>query len=367
MKLLHKIAAPLAALSIAATAFVAPTAGAAEVTPDQIAGDSPLSTIRESSPPVTNEDPSWRPKVARISQTNPRVKEIHAYSPSMDRDIPMVVLEAGRENAPTLYLLNGAGGGEQSNTDWITQTDVLDFYADKGINVVIPMAGAFSYYTDWVDDSMNTTYLKGPQKWETFLTRELPGPLEQHLGANNQRAIAGMSMSATSSLLLAQHNPGFYDAVGSYSGCAATSSPLPWAYLGLTVNRGGATPEQMWGPMGGEYNRYNDALINADKLRGTEIYVSNGSGLAGEYDMPGHYVAQGVDPLAASVGTARLQIEGGAIEAATNQCTHDLKAKLDRAGIPAHFQFNNVGTHSWSYWQNDLYNSWPTFARAFGN
>ncbi|MBX8995855.1 esterase family protein [Corynebacterium testudinoris] len=366
MTLLSRIAAPLAALSIAATAFTAPVALAAEVTPAQIAGDAHLARIAETAPPVAETDPNWRAKVQQISAENPRVKEVQAYSPSMDRDIPMVVIKAAVHNAPTLYLLNGAGGGEQSNTDWITQTSVVDFYLDKGINVVIPMAGAFSYYTDWVDQDLNTRYLKGPQKWETFLTKELPGPLESYLGANDKRAIAGMSMSATTSLLFAQHNQGFYDAVGSFSGCAATSTPIPWAYLQVTVNRGGATPEQMWGPMGGEYNRYNDALVNADKLRGTELYVSNGSGFAGARDMPGYYIEKGADPLVASIGATRLQVEGGAIEAATNQCTHDLKAKLDRAGIPAHFQFNNVGTHSWSYWEADLENSWPTFARGLG-
>ena len=84
-------------------------------------------------------------------------------------------------------------------------SDAVDFYADKDVNVVVPQAGAFSYYTDWLEEP-NGKYLKGPQKWETFLTKELPGPLESRLNASNKRAIAGMSMSATSSLLLAQHN-----------------------------------------------------------------------------------------------------------------------------------------------------------------
>ena len=69
--------------------------------------------------------------------------------------------------------------------DWLTATanhdidpkaegmqDMVDFYTSKDVNVVIPQAGAFSYYTDWVS-SPNSGYLKGPQKWETFLTKEL--------------------------------------------------------------------------------------------------------------------------------------------------------------------------------------------------
>ncbi|MDJ0114615.1 alpha/beta hydrolase-fold protein, partial [Rhodococcus erythropolis] len=73
------------------------------------------------------------------------------------------------EPRPTLYLLNGAGGGEDRAT-WQRQTDVNEFFADKNVNVVTPLEGAFSYYTDWVNDDPSL----GRQKWQTFLTQELP-------------------------------------------------------------------------------------------------------------------------------------------------------------------------------------------------
>ena len=57
-------------------------------------------------------------------------------------------------------------------------------------------------------------------------------------------------------------------------------------------------------------------------------------------------------------------VEGGIIEATTNVCTHNLKAKLDKLGIPADWNLRPTGTHSWNYWIDDLDNSWPTFARA---
>lgn len=162
-------------------------------------------------------------------------------------------------------------------------------------------------------------------------------------------------MSATSSLLLAEHNPRFYDAVGSYAGCAATSRPLPHFYLQLTLGRGGATPEQMWGEMGGEYNRYNDGLINATKnnLGDTDIYVSAGSGLAGATD------------LGSTKSSSTLVFEGGAIEAAMSACTHDLQAKLNHEDVPATFNFRNTGTHSWPGWLEDINASWKVFGTAF--
>ena len=351
---------------------VANVANAANVTPAQVAGNTPVGTVKPwdapSSPPTyvrTGGPQEW---VQQVDHKN--VLSYLVHSPSMNRDIPIAVVPATDgngnrvSNAPTIYLLNGAGGAEQ-NQDWLKMAPVRDFFAGKGVNVVIPQAGAFSYYTDWLDDSLNTPYLKGPQKWETFLTKELPGAIEGRIKADNHRAIAGMSMSATSSLLLAEHNQGFYDAVGSYAGCAATAYPVEHKAVELTVNRGGATTEQMWGPFGSPTNRYNDAMMNHEKLRGTELYISSGSGLAGKEDTFSYNVAKGYNPATAALGSAQLQVEGGAIEAGVNYCTHNFKAKLDQAGIPATYNFRNTGTHSWPHWIADLKDSWPVFERAF--
>ncbi|PFG27371.1 alpha/beta hydrolase [Corynebacterium renale] len=371
MKLTRRFGASIAALGLATTLAAAPFATAAEKTAADVAGDAPVGTVAPLSftpMSVTDQEPQeWLSKV-----DGKFLKSYQVHSPSMNKDIPVAVIPAHDKDgnpvsgAPTVYLLNGAGGAEQDN-DWIVLAKTVDFYKDKSVNVVIPMQGAFTYYTDWVDETLDTPYLKGPQKWETFLTKELPGPIEQELNANNKRAVVGFSMSATSALLLPQHNQGFYDAAASFSGCAATSSFLPYEYLRLTVSRGGAQPEQMWGPRGGTYNVYNDALVNAEKLRGTELYISTATGLASETDMAGYMRDKGVSNEKASASATTLIVEGGVIEGAMNACTHDLKAKLDRAGIPANYELRNTGTHSWPGWRSDLETSWnTTLAPALG-
>ena len=357
-----------------------PVASAANVTAAQVAGQTPVGTVKAwdapSSPPRvvnTGEPQEW---VRQVDHKH--VLSYLVHSPSMNRDIPIAVLPAtdaaGNRvaNAPIIYLLNGAGSAEQ-NQDWIRQANVRDFFAGKGVNVVIPQAGAFSYYTDWVDSTVRSPYINGPQKWETFLTKELPGPIERTLNADNRRAIVGFSMSGTSALVLPTHNPGFYDAAASFSGCAATSSPHAYNYARLTVNRAGngdfrtVTPERMWGPMGGPYNRWNDALLNAEKLRGTQLYISSATGLAGRADQVSYLTGVGLPELTAQLTAAQLQVEGGIIEAAINQCTHDLRAKLNGLGIPAHYELRNVGTHSWPYWREDLGRAWQTtLAPALG-
>ena len=113
--------------------------------------------------------------------------------------------------------------------------------------------------------------------------------------------------------------------------------------------------------MGSPYNRYNDALVNAEKLKGSALYISNASGLAAEEDMYSYRRnARKQSPLDAINGSMTTTIEGGVIEAATNACTHDLRAKLNSLSIPAHFEFKNTGTHSWPVWRDDMLRSWET-------
>ncbi|MDO4911389.1 MAG: alpha/beta hydrolase family protein [Corynebacterium sp.] len=318
----------------------------------ELAGDTPLATITIGA--NASVTPKWRPYVQGYGS---RVQEMWAYSPSMSRFVPLVVIRAKEANAPTIYLLNGGDGGE-GIANWVMQTDVIEFYLQKNVNVVIPMTGKFSYYADWAAENTN---LGGKQYWETFLTKELPVPMEELLEANGKRAIMGMSMTATTTLLYAEHNPGFYDAIGSFSGCAQTNDPLGRAALALTLQRGGATPEQMYGPMNSEYALYQDALVNAEKLRGTTIYVSNATGLAGKWDLWSSPRIQ-FNSLGVMVNT----VEGGIIEATTNICTHNLAAKLKSYNIPATFNFRTTGTHSWGYWWDDIQESWPVIAPAIG-
>ena len=420
MKIARSLTTLAAASALALGAVVSPIASASDIDPAQIRGNAEESQIsdidlyteleeylpkdeagnpspsREEYEAALNDrntnfsqlkintlpdEKKWMGYVFRYGEYRELVKPLKATAPAMDRDVPLAVLtpdgtfDASR---PTIYLLNGAGGAEQG-MDWISSTFGKDldpkakgvqhlpyFYANRNVNVVIPQAGAFSYYPDWLTDP-NNGYLKGPQKWETFLTKELPGPLEDRINGNGKRGIAGMSMSATSSLVLAQHNPNFYDAIGSYSGCAATSAPLPNFYAQLTVNRGGGSTEQMWGAKGGDYNRYNDGLINAteNNMGDSKVYVSANSGLAGATDLG----SSKIDALGSSQAfksSSTLVVEGGVIEAAMNACTHDLKAKMEREGVDAVFNLRNTGTHSWPGWLDDVNSSWPTYARAFG-
>jgi S-formylglutathione hydrolase FrmB len=297
-----------------------------------------------------------------------RMEERMVHSEAMNRDIPIVTIRAkdNAENAPTIYLLNGADGGEGA-ANWLRQTNAVEFYGNQigDVNVVIPMEGAFSYYTDW--EQPNATLDKGGKKqaWETFLVQELPGPMESALGTSNpNRSIIGMSMTGSTTLVYGEKYSGFYDSIGAYSGCAATSGEAART-VDIVLDRGNATYEQMWGDRNGAVALENDALANAADLKDQHnVYVSSSTGLMGEHDVPSGDRLNGFLP-----GSITPAVEGGAIEAVTNVCTHMLKSSTDAAGITREsnnlvYNFRNTGTHQWGYWQDDMFDSWPTISEG---
>ncbi|MBJ8343355.1 esterase family protein [Antrihabitans sp. YC2-6] len=314
-----------------------------------------------SGAPSSGADPTGDTSVRigtldHVEQIGPQRWDVFVYSPSMDEVVKLQVLRPPDTSVrqPTLYLLNGAGAGEDG-ANWIRQTDVEEFFADKNVNVVIPVGGYASYYTDWRRDDP----VLGRNKWQTFLTEEVPPVVDSVLGTNGVNAIGGLSMSGSAVLDLAIQAPGLYRGVASLSGCAMTSDPVGQFFLRAVVeDRARGDTLNMWGPPDDPEWIEHDAYVNADRLRGLDLFISSSSGLPGPYEVPGVPRPPSSPPLPDQI------VIGGLIEAATNYCTHRLQERLDRLGIPATFEFRPAGTHSWSYWQDALRGAWQVLGRS---
>ncbi|UQE75948.1 esterase family protein [Gordonia sp. PP30] len=292
-------------------------------------------------------------QVVSLTHLDQNLWRVVVRSPAMGHDIPFLLLRPRTDaaGAPTLYLLNGAGGGEDG-ANWLAQTDAQKFFDGKRVNVVIPEKGRGSYYTDWQSADSKL----GKPMWQTFLTKELPPVLDAALNSSGRNAIAGLSMSGTSVLNLAIAAPGLYRTVASYSGCALTSTPEGQAAVrGIVYTASSADATNMWGGPASPAWRRNDPYLNAAKLRGSRIYLSSGSGLPGRYDTPQEQ-APGAPPLADQI------LVGGALEFAVRYCTDRMAARLRELHIPAQVHLPATGTHSWNYWRDELKRSWPTIA-----
>ncbi|ATD71958.1 esterase [Gordonia sp. 1D] len=287
---------------------------------------------------------------------DPQQTTLLVHSAAMNRTVAVTVLTPRDRSrpAPVLFLLNGAGGGEDSAT-WDARTTYKRYFADKNAYVVTPIGGAFSYYTDWQRDDP----VLGRNKWQTFLTRELPPVIDAEFPTTGANAIAGISMAGTSVLNLAIAAPGLYRSVAAFSGCARTSDPAGQQYIRMVVeDRGGGNVVNMWGPLNGPGWRANDPYLNAEKLRGTKVYMTSGTGAPGVHEQLGD---PGIDGNAFDL--ANQAIVGGGIEVAIDMCTRQMVQRMRSLGLPVQVNLRPTGTHSWGYWQDDLYATWPNLAR----
>lgn len=312
-----------------------------------------FASIAAIVPAVASADPG-DPTIVDVRPLGGRQYSVVVYSPAMNKQIT-VWMSHPDFAAPALYLLNAVDGGEDGGP-WTNRTDVAQFFADKPVNVVVPMGGRASYYTDWKSDDP----VLGRNEWTTFLTRELPPLLNSRFQMTGRNAVAGTSMSATSALDLAIQSPGLYQAVGAYSGCPLTSGAIPQAYVYAQLGVFGANAGNMWGGPGDPAWAAHDPVLNAERLRGTALYISAGNGVPGAHEAP-------TDPsIAGDLGALVNRVAvGGVMEGVVNACTRQLTDRLGGLGIPATVVYRN-GTHAWTYWQDDLHDSWPVFAPALG-
>ncbi|MFI9510268.1 alpha/beta hydrolase [Nocardia sp. NPDC052566] len=296
--------------------------------------------------------------IAGVTINDARSLQLQVYSAAMGKNIEVDVQRPADASVPrpTLYLLSGAGGGEDSAT-WQKKTSVLQFLAEKNVNVIQPVGGAWSYYTDWRAPDP----VLGVNKWKTFFTEELPPLVDGALGTDGTNAIAGLSMAGTSVLQLPIAKPGLFKAAAAYSGCAQISDPIGYSFVNTVVTAGGGKTDNMYGPEGDPMWAANDPYVHADQLRGVDLFISNGSGLPGQYDtLDGKFALPGVG------GLANQTTLGGVLEAGANYCSRNMQNRLNALGIPATYDFQPQGTHSWGYWQDALVASWPVLARGLG-
>jgi S-formylglutathione hydrolase FrmB len=288
------------------------------------------------------------PSVTGSKQVTDRLSIIYVYSPSMNRVIPNQVLRpAGNAaGAPTFYLLNGKGGGTEGDS-WVNYTNYESFFAGKRVNVVSPLGGKYSWYADWRGPDLVT----GINKWQTYLTRELPAALAPELKSNGSNAIAGLSMSGGPALDLAGQAPDVYRAVASYSGCPAISSPLGTAAVSATVASGGANPLAMYGPPGDPAWAQHDATLHPNRLRGKAIYISAATGLP--------RAAPGPAAVPLFFGPAQVEV-------ITRQCTDQMAAGLRAAGVGHTYTVFPRGAHTWGSFEQQMRDSWRVIGPAIG-
>ncbi|MFE7798367.1 alpha/beta hydrolase [Nocardia sp. NPDC057440] len=317
-------------------------------------GDVPRPSTGSSDGPGPAEPttaPAPLASIDHIEPINDRWLRVYVDSPAMSRVVEVqVLLPRERDHArPTVYMLDGRAANPTSN-NWTEQGHAEEFFEDKDVNVVLTVGGPASFYTDWQQPDP----VLGTNRWETFLTKELPPLVDAKFEGNGRNAVMGVSMGAEAAMMLAFRQPRLYAAVAAHSGCFSMGTDFGQAQARTIVATYRGKPDNMFGTQNDPAWLAHDVMLNAEALRGKAIYLSVGSGLPGEYDTPNN------PEIVSTIGF------GGPLEAATNVCTQRLAERFATLGIPVTSHFRLTGTHSWPYWRDELARSWPTVSRALG-
>lgn len=299
----------------------------------------PLMTI-----PVAAADPPAGASITNIEHVTDRWDKVSVFSPSMNKVVVNDVFKAPRSGAPTFYLLPGIDGGDNldpgasfapGTKSWFGFTDLQGFFGNKNVNVVSPLGGAFSWYTNWVND--------GSKQYQTYMTQELPPLINAQYKTNGRNAVAGLSSTGGTAVDYAIQAPGLYRAVGSYSGFLTPSSGAQ--NVALTLSGGGANADDMWGPQGGPLWVAHDPTVNVAKLKGTAVFVTASAGGQGDVDK----LPPGTNNFA-----------GGFIEGIVNDSTKQFADAAAAAGVPIKYVVRPQGSHSWGLFESEMQESWNT-------
>ena len=267
-----------------------------------------------------------------------------------------------------VYALDGLRARNDLN-GWEIDTDVANALTDWNINVVMPVGGENSFYSDWIAPS--TFFGAGsagsstgssqalPYRWESYITNQLPSALQRELGFNRSRnGVFGLSMGGSAALMFAAYYPGQFSYAGSFSGYLNVSAPgMKEAMRLAMLTQNGYNIDAMWGPPWDPRWLRNDPFVFAPMLKnnGTRLYIAAGSGIPGYHDNP--------RSLLDLYNTTNAM----GLEAVALANTKAFQVRLATLGYNnVVYDFPPVGTHSWPWWADNVYRMIPDMSKFIG-
>lgn len=275
-------------------------------------------------------------------------------SPSMGGPILTQIKASSRGGNAGVYLLDGLRAPE-NYSGWTWDGNAPHHFVDDNVTLVMPVGGAAQFYADWDGPFLGPRGPKAP-KWETFLTRELPGYLQAHFGVSpNNNAIVGLSMGALGALNLAGRHRDQFKQVTSLSGYMNPTGPgMLQALQAAVISEAGPLVwlDQMWGPVGSAKSFELDPFVNAKNFAGMPMYLSSMNGIPTLEDL------QRADPLGI--------LSGAGLEAISFLETVKFETAVRGAGANVTTSYPVFGIHNWATWSQEIGKARPQILAALG-
>ncbi|NLG45070.1 alpha/beta hydrolase family protein [Gordonia sp. (in: high G+C Gram-positive bacteria)] len=254
-----------------------------------------------------------------------------------------------RGNTRTVILLDGMRA-RYDRSGWDIETNARRL-ADRGVDVVMPVGGPNSFYTDW-DAPSNFNGQKKRYRWGCVIDNRLVPKMRElgFPGKNRKYAIMGLSMGGGAALTHAAQRRDLYYAAGSMSGYLTLSAPGMRTALRMAMLDVAPAPwniDAMWGPPWSPRWTANDPFMLINRMRGLKVFVGTGNGFFGHHNRPGNVV----DDF----------FKGTPLELLAFAQAKAFEAAAFVQGVPV-MSYTANGTHAWGYWQDML---WNAHARGF--
>lgn len=277
------------------------------------------------------------------------VQYCNVWSPAMNQNIKVQIKPAARGGNAGLYLLDGLRARDDWNA-WTWDGHAPRKFVNDDVTLVMPVGGQAQFYADWIGPWNGSN---GPRKprWETFLTRELPGYLQRNFGVSRtNNGIVGLSMGGTAAMNLAAYHRDQFKHVTSMSGYL--NPTWPGMYLGIQAAMldSGGPGAQIWNMWGGPLDPLrwrNDPTIQAatGRFAGMPMYISSAAGVTGTRE---NFLA---DPIGVTSGVL--------LEWLSRTSTAKFELAVRAGGANPVVSYPIVGIHSWRYWSEELSKARP--------
>lgn len=245
-------------------------------------------------------------------------------------------------NYKTVVLLDGLRATHDVS-GWEHETNVQNM-VNSGVNVVMPVGGTASFYSDW---NAPSNFNRQPYRyqWNCFIT----GPLVNYMkgrgldGPSGKFAIAGISMGGNAALVIGANNKQNFSHAFSMSGYLNLSAPGMKSAIRvalLDADGGPWNADSMWGPPWSTRWYDNDPFVQINKMHGMKVRVASGSGVPGGYNQNENVVSivQGVPLEVLSLAQTRA---------------FEVQAFINRVNLTT--DYPAAGTHKWGYWQDMMW------------
>lgn len=247
-------------------------------------------------------------------------------------------------NYKTVIALDGLRATNDIS-GWEHNTRIANL-ADSGVNVVEPVGGLASFYSDW-DAPSNFNNQPYRYRWSCAINQSLIPTLDRMglaVGKTGKYAIMGISMGGNSSMIIGANNPRI-DHIFSMSGYLNLSAPgmreairIALLDAGIEAGVGPFNSDSMWGPPFSPRWLENDPFVQIGKMRGKKVRVASGSGIPGAYP---------TDPLGF--------VQGAPLEALSLAQSRAFQVQALINGVQITSDFPSTGLHAWGYWSDMVF------------